>query len=79
LDESVRLDDLVRPFLVANDLADAIVVALDRASGNDERGLKTFKLAGPTGQFAIVRLAWQEVALLENLIAFIVKVSAVAM
>src|SRR6266487_3847846 len=71
---SVRFDDLVRPFLVANDLTDAIVIALDHAGGNDECSLKTFELAGPTGQCAIVRRSRQEVALLENLIAFIVGV-----
>src|SRR5258708_39984009 len=73
---SIRFDDLVRAFLVANDLTDAIVIALDHAGGNDEFSLKTFELAGPTRQSAIVRRAWQEVALLENLIAFIVGVSA---
>jgi hypothetical protein len=62
---SVRFDDLVRPFLVANDLTNTVVIALDHADGNDERGLETFELSGPTSQFAIVRRAWQEVALLE--------------
>ena len=61
---------------MANDLTDAIVIALDHAGGNDECGLKTSELAGPTSQFASVRRAWQEVALLENLIPFIVGVSA---
>jgi hypothetical protein len=31
-------DDLVRPFLVANDLTDAIEIALEQIDGNDERG-----------------------------------------
>src|SRR5258707_8382215 len=73
---SVRFDDLVRPFLVANDLTNTVVIALDHVGGDDECGLKIFELAGPTSQFAIVRCARQEVALLENLIAFVVGVSA---
>jgi hypothetical protein len=51
---SVRFDDLVRPFLVANALTDTIIIAPDRAGGNDERALKISELAGPTSQFAIV-------------------------
>jgi hypothetical protein len=39
---------------VAIALTDTIIIALDRADGNDERALKTFELAGPTSQFAIV-------------------------
>jgi hypothetical protein len=42
------------PFLVANALTDTIIIALDRADGNGDRALKTFELAGPTSQFAIV-------------------------
>jgi hypothetical protein len=30
-------DDLVRPFLVANDLTDAIEIALEQIDSNDER------------------------------------------
>ena len=52
--------------LVASDLGDAAVIALDHAGGHDECGLKAFELASPTRQSAIVRRAWQEVALLGN-------------
>src|ERR1700730_6989213 len=73
---SVRFDDLVRPFLVANDLTDAIEIALARVDGNDKRGLKIFEFAGPSKDFAIVWRARQKVALFKNLIAFLVGVSA---
>jgi len=66
LDASVRLDDLVRALLMTNGLTNAIEIGLERVNRNDERALQTFEFAGPTGQFAIVRRAWQEVALLEN-------------
>jgi hypothetical protein len=59
-------------------LTDAIEIALEQVDGNDERGLEIFEFAGPTKDFTIVRRAWQEIALLENLIAFLVSVSAVA-
>jgi hypothetical protein len=61
---------------MTNDLTYAIEIALEQVAGNDERGSETFEFAGPASQFAIVRRAWQEVALLENLIAFLVGVSA---
>jgi hypothetical protein len=60
---SIRLDDLVRHFLVANDLADASVIALDDAGGNDECSLKTIELSSPSSQSAIVgSLAGRRVA-----------------
>jgi hypothetical protein len=63
---------------VANALTDPIVIALDRAGRDDKRGLEIFELSRPTNQFAIVRCARHKVALLENLITFIVGVSAEA-
>lgn len=71
----VRLDELVRPLLVANDLTDAIEVALERVDGDDERGLETFEFAGPTRYVAIVGGCGHPVALLEQLVAVLVDVS----
>jgi hypothetical protein len=61
---------------VANDLTDAIKIALERVDGDDERGLETFEFAGPTSYFAIVGCPGKEVALLKRLIAVLVDVSA---
>jgi len=72
----VRLDELVRPLLVANDLTDAIEVALERVDGDDERGLETFEFSGPAGYLALVGLPGKEIALLECLIAVLVDISA---
>src|SRR5262249_42604990 len=74
LEASVRFCELVRSLLVANNLTDAIEISLDRIDGNNQRGLKTFKFARPTGYLAIVWLPWQEIALLERLIAVLVDV-----
>jgi hypothetical protein len=69
LDASVGFDDLVRPFLMADGLTDALVIALERIDSDDELGLETFEFSSPTSQFAIVRRTRQEIALLKNLIA----------
>jgi len=71
----VRLDELVRPLLVANDLTDAIEVALERVDGDDERGLETFEFSGPTRYVAIIGGCGHPVALLEQLVAVLVDVS----
>jgi hypothetical protein len=61
---------------MTNALTDALVIALERVDGDDERGLETFEFSSPTSQFAIVRRTRQQVALLKNLIAFAVDVRA---
>jgi hypothetical protein len=44
---SVRFDDLVRPFLVANDVTDAIVIAVDGLVHHDKRFAATKRYASP--------------------------------
>jgi hypothetical protein len=44
---SVRFDDLVRPFLVANDLTDAIVIAVDGLVHHDKLFAATKRYASP--------------------------------
>jgi hypothetical protein len=47
---SVRFDDLVRPFLVANDVTDAIVIAVDGLVHHDKRFAATLCLAEHLGK-----------------------------
>jgi len=44
---SVRFDDLVRPFLVANDLTDAIVIAVDGLVHHNKFFAATKRYASP--------------------------------
>jgi hypothetical protein len=73
---SVRLYDLVGSLLVANNLTDAVKIALDSATGDDEGGFETFEFSSPTGQLTIVRRARKEVALLKNLVAVRIDIGA---
>lgn len=75
---SVRLDDLVRPFLVAHGLVDAIVVGLQEIDGNDQRGLKIFEFSCPSDHIAGIGRAGKEIAFLEDLVSVLVDVIAEA-
>jgi hypothetical protein len=57
---SVRFDDLVRPFLVANDLTDAIVIAVDGLVHHDKLFAATKRYASPNIRASIKARSLEE-------------------
>jgi hypothetical protein len=72
----VRLDDLVRPLLLPNNLKNVLIIALDGRRSDYEGRFQAFEFAGAASQFTIVRRTGKEVTLLKDLVAVIVSVSA---
>jgi hypothetical protein len=62
----VRLDDLVRPLLLPNNLKNVLIIALDGRRSDYQGRFQAFEFAGAASQFTIVRRTGKEVTLLKD-------------